>query len=75
MIGPDGEFHERDTYTCAHCQKITILAPKQLPHGGCRTCGGNICSRCVTIGTCAPWERQMDEAEARQVFRKSVGLL
>ena len=74
MIGPEGQFEERDTYTCAHCQRITILASKQPPHGGCRICGGNICSGCLGK-SCTPWEKQMDDAEARQDFRRELGLL
>ena len=76
----DGRVEECDTFTCNHCQKVTFVPPGASPYtlgGGCRICSGLICSQCVDLGTCAPWEQQMLEAErkheANQMVSKLVG--
>jgi hypothetical protein len=72
---PDGTVVEQDTYTCAHCNRIILLKPAQSPYGGCRQCGGMICSTCVGDVVCKPWERRMEETEARFAMRRSAGLI
>ncbi|MAH46437.1 hypothetical protein CMI37_11435 [Candidatus Pacearchaeota archaeon] len=74
--GPDGT-QERDTFTCAHCQKVVLAKPSSDPAdagGLCRVCGGLVCGPCVSRGSCVPWEARMEVAEARDRFRREAGL-
>ena len=71
----DGAVVERDSTTCAHCQKVTFVKPFQDPTdlgGFCRQCMKNICSRCADGGTCTPWEKQMEIREAHDSLIKAV---
>lgn len=40
----------------------------------CRVCMAPICLNCHDSGGCTPWEKKMEEMEARGRFLKSVGL-
>lgn len=65
---------EIDTFTCAHCNSIKHVKPKERPEdlgGHCRQCDHLICASCVRKGTCTPWERQMEIMEARAAARRS----
>lgn len=75
LVGP-GVFKEEDTIVCAHCQRIVPVKPLSDPSdmgGLCKICNGLICAPCVGKG-CTPWERVMEQAEARERARKSYGL-
>jgi hypothetical protein len=59
-----GLLFEADTYTCAHCGRVVALAPRQMPHGTCKSCMGFICEGCyhdLTAGTgvCVPMEKRL----------------
>jgi hypothetical protein len=74
--GPDGTHHE-DFYVCCHCQRGTVVSPREDPAnlgGLCKVCMRMICTRCVSKGGCDPWEEQMERMEARQRFLRSAGL-
>jgi hypothetical protein len=65
---------EQDTFTCSHCQKIVGVKPLMAPEefgGMCKVCYKLICPRCVGVGACTPFERQMEIEEARERARKS----
>jgi hypothetical protein len=67
---------ECDTFTCGHCQRITFVKPLCDPAdmgGLCKVCMGLICSNCVGKD-CAPWEKQMEIAEARDRALRSYGM-
>ena len=71
LVDPDGPMQEWDTTTCAHCNTITHIKPKQRPEdigGLCKVCMGLICPRCVG-GPCAPCLKRLDEMEAKARFR------
>lgn len=73
-VGPDGNVTEYDSFTCGHCQKVIFVRPKCDPTelgGLCRQCMKMICPRCVEQGTCTPWEKQMEIAEAKDRALKS----
>jgi hypothetical protein len=56
---------EQDTYTCAHCQKVTFVKPFQRPdeHGGfCRKCMALVCKDC-SGKECKPIMKQVEEWE------------
>lgn len=67
--GEEGHLREADTYTCAHCQFVTILKPREPPHATCKSCMGFICAKCygrLTLGEmCRPTERRLAEYEKK----------
>jgi hypothetical protein len=68
---PDRGRQEFDTFTCAHCNRITHVKPKARPEdigGLCKVCMGLICAACVG-DACVPFLRRLDEMEARARFR------
>lgn len=81
VADPEAPTIERDTFTCAHCQKIVIVAPmgavtdpgKPQDIGGfCRACYKNVCGRCADSGVCRPFEKWLEEQESRDRLRKSI---
>jgi len=40
----------------------------------CRQCMEPVCLSCHVLGTCTPWEQQLDRMEARDRLRRSVGV-
>lgn len=68
---------ERDTFTCAHCNRVSFVKPRERPEdigGLCKCCMGLICSKCVDEGVCAPLEKRLQEMEARHDALRSYGL-
>ena len=69
---------ECDTSTCGHCQKVTFVHAGQSAYdlgGGCRKCGALICSRCVDLGVCTPYEEVMLEVERKYESEKMISRL
>lgn len=67
---------EADTFTCNHCQAIVHVAPRCDPAdlgGLCKQCMKLVCPQCHASGRCVPWEKQMEQAEARAAARRSYG--
>lgn len=67
---------EADTFTCAHCQRITMVKARQRPEdigGLCKVCMGLICSECVDKG-CTPFERRIENFERTQDVRRWMGI-
>jgi len=74
--GADGT-REWDTFTCSHCQRVVLVEARQDPStlgGFCRVCMKHICGPCADKGVCAPFEKAMERAEARERFLRSAGL-
>lgn len=88
----DGPLHEWDTVTCRHCQQIVFVKPGTAAavylvtrgdgtiaeEGGafCRRCMGPVCLNCHAHGRCVPWERRLEQSEARDRLRRQIdGLL
>jgi len=51
----------------------------EVEGAGCMVCARNglatpVCLRCHRIGKCIPWERRVEQAEARGRFLRSAGL-
>jgi len=76
--GPDG-VEERNAFTCAHCQRIVHVRPRQDPAslgGVCKSCMGLVCPRChgrvVSGDGCTIWEKQMDAMERRFERHRAV---
>jgi len=72
---PGGQI-ERDTITCAHCQRIVVVKPGVDPSslgGFCRMCYRHLCSPCANAGICTPFERKLDLLERTARFHEAVG--
>ena len=68
---------EGETFTCRHCQYITMVGAKQRPEdlgGFCTICASLICSRCVGK-PCDPFEEKRKRMEASQDALRSYGLV
>lgn len=75
IASPSGSEKEADTFTCFHCQRIVMVRPLEPPEnmgGVCKVCYKLICPRCVGAGVCSPFERQLEEIEARDRFRRQL---
>jgi hypothetical protein len=71
--GPDGVV-EADTFLCNHCNGIVMVKPKQAPEdigGMCKQCMGMTCPRCTAQGSCTPFEKALQQQEARYHARRS----
>ena len=75
----DGRVREFDTYTCAHCQRVTHVMAGQKPEdlgGLCRHCMGLVCSQCVDA-PCVPAEemiRAIERRWEREEMLRSLGI-
>lgn len=68
---------EHDTFTCVHCQRVTLVPPRASPSdlgGWCFRCAQPVCAVCATHGRCDPWEAQMARMEARERLHRAVGV-
>lgn len=63
----DGSVSEADSFTCAHCNSVTLVHAGQRAAdlgGFCRLCSKLICSRCAG-GDCIPFEKKLQKLEER----------
>lgn len=66
---------EEDTFTCAHCNSIVFVKPRQDPSemgGFCTQCYRHICTKCADLGMCRPFEKWLEQVESRDRLRKSI---
>jgi len=66
---------EHETFTCAHCQRITLVPHKAKAEqlgGICYGCFKLICDQCVGHG-CRPIEKWSEEQEARGRMLRDMG--
>lgn len=66
---------EKETFTCGHCQHLTILEPGQkLDDVGamCRMCMRPTCAVCCTHPRCDVFEKKLARAEARAMLRAAI---
>jgi len=74
VISEPGKADEvRESITCTHCNCIVFLKPRQPPPGFCRLCYNHLCEACTTKGVCTPFEKRLEEMEARERFHRAVG--
>ena len=67
-----GEVEECDTYTCPHCNGVCFIRPGSgTQRGYCFRCNLPTCGkeRCMS---CIPFERKMEEMEARYRLRRAL---
>lgn len=77
ITGPYGSV-EHETFTCAHCQQLTVIPHRATPDelgGRCNQCDAMVCKDCVQRdkGRCTPFEKRIAEYEARMRFRAAAG--
>lgn len=73
----DGAVIEGETYTCMHCNRITMVKPGQRPEdigGLCKQCMGLVCSQCLETSGCDPLEKKLNEALEKSLRLKEYGL-
>lgn len=61
IVGPDAPIKEWDTITCKHCQRVVFV--RKDPGGFCRCCMAPVCGPCADNGSCAPFEKRLEEFE------------
>ena len=67
-----GEVEEYDTFTCPHCNGVCFIRPGSgTQRGYCFRCSLPTCGkeRCMS---CTPFERKMEEMEARSRLRRAL---
>lgn len=76
-----GKLVEKETFTCGHCQHVTIVEFSQrLDDIGCfcSACRRPCCKTCskkmAGDGPCEVWEKKFDRQEAQARSRASMGL-
>lgn len=72
---PDGATIRQETYSCRHCNTVTVVKPQQRAEdigGLCKCCMGLICPRCVGQD-CVPLLKRVEAAEASYHARRSYG--
>jgi hypothetical protein len=73
VVSPFG-VQEMDSFTCAHCQRITFVGARTNPEdlgGRCTCCDKLICKGCVGK-TCRPIERWLEQMESKYLFAKAL---
>ncbi len=54
---------EIDTIMCGHCNSVAYIKPGQQGLGKCRMCMRNLCEQCGGLGSCSPFEKQLEAME------------
>ena len=65
---------EMDTFTCAHCNRITHVKARRRPEdigGLCKQCMGLICPACVGE-PCVPFLKRLEAWEAGERLRAAL---
>lgn len=68
---------EHDTFTCAHCNRVVMVRPKERPEdigGFCGGCSGLICGPCADDPGCTPIEKRLEAWERRTDTLRSYGM-
>ncbi len=76
IVDPDAPTVEMDTFTCAHCNCVKHVKPRERPEdtgGLCKQCMKLICAQCVERGHCDPFEEKLRREEARYHALRSYG--
>lgn len=49
-----------------------LAPPREVPGAGCRLCMTPVCLACEAKGTCTPFEKRLEQAEARAALGRAV---
>ena len=67
-----GATQEMDTFTCCHCNGIQFIRPGSgTQRGYCYNCNHPTCGRERCLN-CVPFERMIEEMEARGRLRQAI---
>lgn len=72
----DGRQGEADTFTCRHCQRVTVVRGGERAEdigGLCKVCMGLVCRQCAGRA-CVPFEKSLERAEARGRLLRDIGI-
>jgi hypothetical protein len=75
LLDSGGKF-TLQTFTCAHCNRVIVIPPKAKPDemgGFCRMEMKPVCIPCEKKGECTPFERKLEEMEARGRLLAAIG--
>ncbi len=73
ITDPDGGDSGGDTVMCVHCQMHWIIKPGSgRSRGFCFNCGGVTCGKQGCEEHCVPFEKAIEEMEARGRLREQV---
>ena len=62
-----------ETVSCVHCEFTWIVQPGSgNARGFCLRCNAPTCNKPDCRQRCAPWEKQMEEMEAKQTFWRQL---
>jgi hypothetical protein len=68
-LGPGpGAGVEQETFTCCHCNGVTIIEHRAKPEDlgrYCLSCDAMTCVRCASFQGCVPFMRRIDESVRR----------
>lgn len=83
VVSDAPQVMERDTITCGHCQRVVIVKPctvatvylvqdrhgrwHEEPGAACRMCMRPVCLSCEAAGVCTPFEKALEQMEARRI--------
>lgn len=70
-----GQSLTRPTFTCCHCNNVTIVDVGARPEdcgGFCRMCMKPTCRSCAD-GACVPFERRLEEIERADRLMAAMG--
>jgi hypothetical protein len=76
VTDPDTGVWEADTFTCSHCQRITICNGRgaQALGGYCRQCDALVCERCAGKD-CTPFLKKIEAMEEREYRWRQLELM
>lgn len=80
LILPGEPIHEYKTFKCNHCDSIKSVwrmrsdGIEEDARHWCDQCDARVCNKCANDQTCVPFERKMEEAEARELTMRSYGI-
>lgn len=66
ITDPYAGDEERETVSCAHCQKIWMVQPGSgTKRGFCFRCNAPLCGKKGCMEKCVPFEKAIEQMEAR----------
>lgn len=75
LVDPELGVKECDTFTCCHCNTVVhvpVKASMDKVGSWCTLCMKPTCPRCAATGECKPFEKKLEEAEAKARFRCEI---
>ncbi len=76
ICDPDSGNSQIRTFTCIHCNRVVQVAHGASPDkcgGFCFRCDAPTCLPCAKQGTCTPFEKKIDQMEAKARSLESMG--